>query len=292
MSNPLKVFITGGGGMLATELESFYTQQGADVTAPTHQQLDITEWTVVSKAITDFRPRYVFHTAAMHVDACEEDPEMAFKANAWASANLARACNNSGARFIYISSCGYFGDEIKYYSEYDPVVLKTVYARSKHQGEVLALKECGMTFAVRPGWLFGGSIKHKKNFVYQRYLEARAKPFLQSAEDKYGSPTYTADLVIKIDEILKTDQPGLYHVTNGGGCTRADYVKKIIESCGLKTTIEPVDSRLFPRKANVPDCEMLHNWNLKFLGLSPMPAWEEAIERYSRIMLEEIGAQR
>lgn len=292
MSNQLKIFITGGGGMLATELESFYARKGANVIAPTHQQLDITDWAVTSKAIADSHPHYVFHTAAMHVDACEDDPESAFKANAWATANLGRACTKLGARFIYISSCGFFGDEIRYYSEYEPVVLKTVYAHSKYQGEVLALKECSMTFAIRPGWLFGGSIKHKKNFVYQRYLEALKEPVIGSAGDKHGTPTYTADLVNKIDEILETDQPGLYHVTNGGGCTRAEYVRKIVESCGLETKVEPVDSSRFPRKANVPDCELLDNWNLKYLGLSVLLPWEEAIERFVRLMMQEIGVKK
>lgn len=274
--------------MLASEMEAFYEKNGDRVLAPTIDQLNVLERLKVEEAIVDFKPDYVLHTAALHVNDCEKDPELAFKLNAWATGNLARICQESNAGFVHISSCGYFGDEIRYYSEYDPVVLKTVYARSKHQGEVLALRGCTKTFAIRPGWLFGGSIKQPKNFVYQRYLEALKGSVIKTAGDKFGSPTHIGDLVKKIDEILATDQPGLYHVTGGGGGSRADYVKKIVSSCGLKTTIEPVDSSLFPRKADVPACEMLLNWNLKYLGLSPMPAWEEAIERYSKKMLKEI----
>ncbi len=154
---------------------------------------------------------------------------------------------------------------------------------------MLAVKNCADTYAIRPGWLFGGSIKHKKNFVYQRYLEAIKTPVLKSAGDKYGAPTLVDDLTSKIDEILNVGIPGLYHVTNSGGCSRAEYVKKIVHSCGLDTKVEAIDSSAFPRKANVPSCEMLHNWNLKYLGLKPMPAWEEAIERYSKTMLKEIN---
>lgn len=283
-----KIFITGGGGMLATELESYYSKAGAELLAPSHQELNVLDRKAVAEAIRSFKPDLVFHTAVLHVDACEEDPELAFKLNAWASGNLSRACRESGAGFVYISSCGYFGDEKKFYSEYDPVTLKTVYARSKHAGETLALRENEKTFAVRPGWLFGGSVKHKKNFVYQRYLEAQKSPVIRTAGDKFGSPTYTGDLVKKIGEILETGIPGIYHVSNGGGCSRAEYVKKIVESTGLKTAVEPVDSSHFPRKANVPSCEMMHNWNIKFTGLSPMPSWEEAIERYVKLMAAEL----
>lgn len=282
-----KIFVTGGKGMLASEICSFYASKGLEIIAPDIDELDITDSVKTRQEVLSLKPAIVFHTAAMHVDPCEEDPESAYKINTWASQNLARACEETGSQLVYISSCGYFGDEIKAYSEYDDVVLKTVYARSKHAGEVFALKECSRTFAVRPGWLFGGSIKHKKNFVYQRYLEALKSPLLKSAGDKYGSPTYIGDLVKKIAEVISSGHFGLYHISNSGGCSRAEYVKKIISSCGLKTNVEAVDSSAFPRKANVPSCEILNNWNLKFTGISPMPSWEDAIERYCKIMLRE-----
>jgi dTDP-4-dehydrorhamnose reductase len=282
-----KIFITGGKGMLATALEDFYCQKGCKVVAPTHAELDILDFIKVKKALSSFKPNYVFHTAALHVDPCEENPELAFKLNAWASKNLAQACRDAETQLIYISSCGYFGDEKRFYSEYDPVVLKTVYAKSKFAGETLSLKECPQAFAVRPGWLFGGSTGHKKNFVYQRYSEALKNPQIKSASDKFGCPTFVCDLVAKMDEIIKTGQFGLYHVTNGFGCSRYEYVKKIVECYGLKSEVIPIDSSGFPRKADVPSCELLHNWNLKFLGLKPMPSWEDAVERYAKIMLKK-----
>ena len=286
-----KILITGGGGMLATQIENFHRKLNCNVLAPNHSQLDVLNRIALKETIESFRPDYVFHTAALHVEACEENPELAFKLNSWATGNLARLCQKFNAILIYISSCGYFGDEKKYYSEYDLVVLKTVYARSKFQGEVLALKECSKTFAIRPGWLFGGSIRHKKNFVYQRYLDAQRHPILKSANDKFGCPTFVNDLVSKIDEILNIGIPGLYHVTNSGGCSRFEYIKKIVDCCGLKTEVKPVNSSSFPRKANVPDCELLNNLNIKFIGLPPMPTWEEAIERYIKIMMKEIKGE-
>ena len=284
-----RIFITGGGGMLASQIENFYSQNGDKVAAPTHAQLDVLNSQALKDAIISFKPDFVFHTAALHVNDCEENPELAFKLNSSATENLARFCSDYDSSLIYISSCGYFGDEIKYYSENDPVVLKTVYARSKYQGEVSAIKECKNTYAIRPGWLFGGAINHKKNFVYQRYLDAKKSETLKSANDKYGCPTYVADLVAKINDILQTQTPGLYHVTNTGGCSRFDYIKKIIGIFGLKTKVTSVDSSFFPRKADVPNCELLNNSNLKYLGLNLMSPWEEAIERYTKKMLKEIN---
>ncbi|MFC1478317.1 SDR family oxidoreductase [Candidatus Margulisiibacteriota bacterium] len=286
----MKILITGGGGMLATDIEAYYEQQGKhEIIAPRHAELDVLDTAKIHQAVSEIKPDVIFHTAAYHVNDCEDKPETAYHLNGWAAGQLAKAARKNDAVLVYISTCGLFGDEVRAYSEYDQVVLKTEYARSKYAGEILAQKECEKIFVVRPGWLFGGSIKHNKNFVYQRYLEAMNKPLLQSAGDKHGSPTYTADLITRMDELVLTNDYGIYHVSNQGGATRAGYIQKIIEACGLKTPVEPVDSSHFPRKANVPDCEILHNWNLKYLGLTAMPPWEDAIERFVKVMLKEMN---
>jgi len=283
-----KILITGGGGMLASQIEEFYQKEEKEVLAPTHAQLDVLNSNAVREAVVSFKPDYVFHTAALHVDASEENPQLASELNTKASENLAQVCSQVGSVLIHISSCGYFGDEIRYYTEAEPVVLKTVYARTKYEGEQLSLKANERTFAIRPGWLFGGKITHKKNFVYQRYKEAKKSKVIKSASDKYGCPTYVEELVEKMDEVIQSGQFGIYHLTNSWGCTRAEYIRKIIESCKLKTEVEPVDSSYFPRKANVPNCELLNNHNMRNLGLFPMSPWEEAVERYAKIMLKEI----
>lgn len=283
-----KIFITGGKGMLASRIEAFYLKKGAVVLSPSHRELDVLDYRCLSDAVLSFRPDCVYHTAALHVNDCEDNPELAFKLNGEASANLARACSKYNTTLVYISSCGYFGDKIKYYAETEPVVLKTVYARSKYEGEVQSLKECAKTFAIRPGWLFGGSPAHKKNFVYQRYLEALKSPVIKSANDKYGCPTFVDDLVEKINEIITVGQPGIYHVTNSGGANRAEYVKRIIDCFGLRAEVLPVDSGSFPRKADVPTCELLDNQNIRSLGLAPLRPWQEAIERYIKMIRSQI----
>jgi len=141
---------------------------------------------------------------------------------------------------------------------------------------------------IRPGWLFGGTPSHQRNFVYQRYLEAKRSSVIRSANDKFGSPTHTESLAEKLLEIVESEEYGLYHVTNSGSASRYEYVKCIVETFGLKTTVEPVDSSSFPRTAPVPNCEMLENLNLKFLGLEPLGPWQEAVNKYVA-MLKRFG---
>ncbi len=266
--------------MLATDLARVWSDAGYDVFSLSHGRLDVTRPADVKQAMEQISPDVVVNTPGIAVDACELEPEKGYRIHSWAAEVVGRQCQRLGAVLVYISTCGLFGDEVRFYSEYDPVQLKTQYARSKFLGEQLARQACARTFVIRPGWLFGGAPAHQRNFVYQRFFEAKRLSVIQSAADKFGSPTFTQDLAAMALKIVESEEYGLYHVTNSGCASRYDYVKCIVESFGLATTVEPVASSSFPRAAPVPNCEMLDNLNLKFLGLEPLAPWQQAVRKY------------
>jgi dTDP-4-dehydrorhamnose reductase len=274
------MLITGGDGMLATDLARVAGARGLAVSTLAHRELDVTRAADVSTAVERLRPDVVVQAAGVAVDFCEEHPEDAMRVHAWGTACVARECERAGAVFVSVSTCGLFGDDVRFYDEYDAPILKTQYARSKHEGERLARGLCRRSFVVRPGWLFGGRPGHARNFVVRRWEEARRVPVVRSAGDKFGSPTFTEDLAVRIIDLLDTEAYGLYHVTNAGGASRYDYVRHIVHTFGLPTPVEEVDSSHHRRSAPVPACEMLENLNTRFLGLPPLPPWQEAIERY------------
>lgn len=285
-----KVLVTGSEGMLASDVIDVWSDAGYDVIGLTHSQMDIARHNEVTEAIKSINPVIVFNTPGIGVDVCEQEPTRGFQLHSWGASNVASACERFGAVCIFISSCGLFGDKKKFYSEYDQVELKTNYAKSKSMGEQLTLQKCRKAFVIRPGWLFGGKASHVRNFVFQRYLEAQGKSVLTSASDKFGSPTYTKDLAHMLLTLIETGYYGLYHVTNAGGASRYEYVKCVIDAFGLDTKVEPVDSSFFKRTAPVPDCEMLANQNIEFLGIDPMDYWENAIQRYVNLIKKEIIA--
>ena len=249
-----KLLITGADGMLATDLADYYKSCGCyHVIQARRSDLDITSKGMVEQLFKVQKPDYIIHTAAItNVDFCEEDPEEAMRVNCQGSKNLALYAEKIGAKLVYISTCGLFGDDIRPYFEEEPVVLKTAYSKSKHCGEIAVAKNCSRHFIVRPGWLFGGGIQHKKNFVYNRYLEAIKADVMVAAEDKYGCPTYTRHLAPSLIDLLTSDKYGIYHISNAGSASRYDYVKKIIDCFNLKTEVRKVDSGNFPRKARYP----------------------------------------
>jgi dTDP-4-dehydrorhamnose reductase len=284
-----KILVTGSRGMLATDLVKASVAAGYEAVGLSHEELDITQPKTVRDALEQIKPDLVINTPGIGVDACQVNPSDGYLIHTWAPGILAANCQRVGAAFMYVSTCGLFGDDVKHYNEYDPVFLKTEYAKSKHQGELEATRRCLRTYVIRPGWLFGGGPGQPRNFVYQRYQEAKEHPVVRSAGDKFGCPTHTGELAAKMLELAGTEEFGLYHVTNSGTASRYDYVKCIVEAFGLDTVVESVDSSAYPRSAPVPDCEMLENLNLKFLGLAPMDQWQEAIERYVHGLKMELG---
>ena len=267
--------------MLATDLAAYLgTLKGYQVVALPKAKLDVTRRDDIAAALQGHKPDLVVNTAVFHVEDSENDPERAFAVNAWAARLLAQEVAMHGATLVQISTCGLFGDEVRPYNEYDPVTLKTAYARSKHAGDEYARQYGKDSFILRLGWLYGGGVEHRRNFVAARYREAMRKPALESAGDKYGSPTYTGNVAAAIPALLESGEYGLYHLANEGGCSRADYVRAIVEAFGLETRVTDVDSSHFPRRAPVPDCEMLTSYNLAYAGLPALPPWREALERY------------
>lgn len=284
-----KILITGGDGMLAWDFARVAQARGFEVAGLGHSELDVTQPDQVQRVLEGLKPQYVFHTVGLLVDPCERDPSEGYRVHTWATGCLARHCHRIGGTLINISTCGLFGDERRHYSEYDPVQLKTSYAWSKHLAELAASRHCPRTFNIRPGWMFGATPGHKKNFVYQRYLESKAKPVLKSAGDKFGCPTFTEDISGAILDLVRTEEYGLYHLTNQGGASRYEYVKRILEAFGSPSKVEMVDSSAFARLAPVPDCEMLDNMNARFLGLPALAPWQEALDRYVKQLKHECG---
>jgi dTDP-4-dehydrorhamnose reductase len=281
-----KVVILGGRGMFAWDMTRILERDTEFTPMPfSRDQVDITDYARVRELILTIKPFAVINTVGPLVDICEDDPGFAYQINVEAVRICAETCQEVGSRFVHLSTCGLFGDQQKFHRENDSVVLKTIYARTKYKGERAALELCPDTLVVRPGWMYGGTSYHKKNFVVARIREAEQKTVLQSAMDKFGNPTCTVDAAEAIRQLLYLDEvTGVVHLTNTGGSSRAGYVRAIIKHAGLDNQVEAVDSSAFPRRASVPDCELLDNSYLNSLLQKPMDDWQNALARYCKTL--------
>lgn len=278
----MKAFLTGASGILGTDIKSELEKNNWEVLGFSSKEIDITDIINVRKKVKDFKPDIVIHSAAMtNVDLCEDDKNAAILANIIGTHNLSVAAAENDMKIVYISSCGVYGNgKTAPHTELDATVPVNYHHYTKLEGEKRIKEHNSRYLIIRPGWLFGGTQLHKKNFVEARRKEAVNNPIIKSAMDKFGNPTYTLDLARQIIALIQSEIYGTFNAVNEGAASRFEYVSEIIRSFNMNNTLEPVTSNAFPRKANMPDNEVLENMFLTLRDLNQMRHWKEALHEY------------
>jgi dTDP-4-dehydrorhamnose reductase len=284
-ARPMKVFITGAGGMLARSVARALETSGHDVLALRRDDADVTQYDALIHPIRTFRPDWIFHLGAFtKVDECESRPDHAYLVNGLGSKNVALAAAECAAAVLTISSDYVFGgDASRPYREYDPPAPRSVYGASKWAGEQSVREVNPHHLIVRTSWLFG---RGGPNFIDTILTKGRAGEPLKVVDDQRGSPTWTHDLARGLIDLVDRRQYGTYHCTNSGDGTWYDLAAYALERAGVKTSLERTDSATFQRPAPRPAYSVLDSHWFDHVTGRPMPPWQDAVDRY----LESIRA--
>lgn len=280
----MKVFVTGVKGQLGYDVCKELEKRRIEFLGSDIDDLDITDLSTVEKAISDFKPDAVIHCAAYtKVDLAEDEPALCFAANVDGTENIALACRKIGAKMVYISTDYVFpGTGDRFYEPNDSVNPQNTYGRSKLAGELVVQSFLDKYFIVRISWVFG---KNGNNFVKTMLRLAESKTELNVVSDQIGSPTYTADLAPLLCDMVQSTNYGVYHATNEGVCSWADFARKIFEYSGKNVAVHSIDSKNYTTKAARPLNSKMNKNCLTENGFSRLPSWEDALFRY----LKEIG---
>jgi dTDP-4-dehydrorhamnose reductase len=279
-----RVLVTGGAGQLASDLRTQLVDR-ADVHAPARTELDITDFSGADRVLDDLEPQVVINCAAFHnVDECERNPQRAWEVNVLAVQHLAARCSAHGARLVHLSTNYVFdGQAEEPYTEEDLPAPGSWYALTKLAGEHAALGYCREALVVRTAGLYGhhGSESKGGNFVQRMIGRARRGETLRVVADQRLTPTFTSDLAAGVLEAAERRATGILHITNSGSCSWHEFTVAIMEAAQLEVTVEP---SLTDQSAGVsrPMNGVLTSARAEPLGLSPLPHWRDALERYIR----------
>lgn len=279
--------LTGATGMLGSRFAKGLQEQ--DLLTLARADLDITRPRDLIDRIVAAAPSVIINCAAdTNVDKAESDPAPVFSTNALLPGLLAQAARETQALLVHFSSTGCYGpgkgDSLAPHSDFEELHPTTVHHKSKAAGEV-AIREAGCRHLIlRLGWLYGGGITYRRNFVWARILEARSQSELSSDPHQIGSPTHVDDVVEQTLHLLETRLTGTFNCVADGAVARFDYVKRILELAGLSPRMVP---KRFMRLAPVSPNEAASNDKLRLLGLDRMPGWEAALSKYVDALLAE-----
>jgi dTDP-4-dehydrorhamnose reductase len=273
----MRIAITGHKGQLGRALQQVLEQdETLGIDLPEH---DITEAQATAQAICSFGPDVVVHTAALtDVDQCAQEPELALQVNGLGTHNVALACQRCGAALVTVSTNEVFdGTKGAPYYEHERRNPVNDYARSKIAGEVYTQMHLSRFYIVRTAWLYaqGGS-----NFPTKIVSAARKHGKLRVVCDEISSPTYAPDLAEAIAKLIRTEQFGIYHLTNEGVCSRYEFARRILELGGLADVqVEPITSDQWPRASTPPLHCVIRNFAGAQLGIT-LRHWDEALREY------------
>jgi dTDP-4-dehydrorhamnose reductase len=255
-------------------------ESGWDVVALTHQRLDITDEAGVNRTVEQERPTVVINCAATaDVDRCEREPEWAERVNVLGPRLLARASNTGGAAMVHVSTDYVFdGRKDGLYTQQDEPHPLSVYGKTKLGGESAAREESDRVFIIRTSWIFGPG---GKNFGSRVLEHARSGAGLKGVTDQTSIPTYAPDLAGRMEAIITTGAPGLYHVTNSNPGTWYEFARLVLDQAGLgHVEIKPVTRADLGQPAQRPRNSSMRCLLSERLGLSPLRDWRETLPEF------------
>lgn len=284
-----KILITGANGQLGRAIRKKYaTNTDIEIVNTDVVEmdgicpLDITDVNAVIKKVEEVQPYAIVNCAAhTNVDGCEKDWDNAYKINAIGPRNLSIAAKKVNAKLVHISTDYVFpGDGVKPYTEFDLPAPVSAYGKTKLEGENFVKQFADKYFIIRTAWLYGDG----RNFVKTMLRISETHDEINVVCDQLGSPTSTRVLADIIDELIWTENYGVFHGTCEGICSWADFTEEIFRLAGKATKVNHITSeeyaKLNPNSAKRPAYSVLDNYMLKLTTGHIADDWKTAIEEY------------
>lgn len=281
----MKILVTGVKGQLGFDVCRILSDRGIDHCGADIEDFDITDEKAVDAYIKNCRPDAIIHCSAFTaVDRAEDEPEICERVNRTGTQNIANAAKAIGAKVMYISTDYVFaGTGEEFYTPEDKPAPVSVYGKTKWLGEEAVKATLDNYFIVRISWVFG---INGGNFVKTMLRLAETRTDLNVVNDQIGSPTYTYDLARLLCDMIVTDRYGIYHATNEGICSWAEFAQEIMTQANKSTVIHPIPSSEYPAKAARPYNSRMSKDKLDAAGFARLPDWKDALARY----LKELDA--
>ena len=275
------VLVTGANGQLGQEFRYYAsTQQEFEFVFAASENLDITNREQVIRVFSKFRPDYCINCAAYtQVDHAEDEESHAFAVNRDGVANLIQASEKFNIKFIHFSTdYVYHSVEDQAITEETPCMPKSVYARSKREGEI-ELEQSDISWInLRVSWLYSS---FGKNFVKTMLRLGETKESLSVVSDQIGAPTYARDVVNAAIRMIKSADEGNwkkhYNFCNRGRTNWAEFAKKIFAFADLDCQVIEISTKEYGAKAARPLWSVMDTSRFSNAFEYEIPNWEDSL---------------
>jgi len=232
------------------------------------------------------QPSAVVNAAAYTgVDRAEQEPEVAFRANAQAPAVIAQWCATHGVPMVHYSTDYVFkGDGAAPYGEDDTTEPLGVYGSSKRDGEDAVRAAGGRHLIFRTAWVYAS---HGGNFLRTMLRVGAERDELRVVADQVGTPTPAALIADVTAQVLQHpgQLSGTWHLTASGQTSWHGFAEAIFAeavAAGVLTKaprVQAITSDQYPTPAKRPAWSVLDNRKLQQDFGIVLPTWQAGLQR-------------
>lgn len=284
----MKILVTGVSGQLGFDVVREGNKCGFEIYGTRSKELDITNKENVCEYVNKVKPDVIVHCAAYTaVDKAEDYKEDCYDVNTNGTKYLAEAAKQIDAKFIYISTDYVFdglGDAP--FTEADIPNPIGQYGITKFEGEMVVRSILEKYFIVRVSWVFG---LNGNNFIKTMLRLSETREELNVVGDQFGSPTYTVDLSHLLLQMVQTEKYGIYHASNEGFCSWAEFSQEIFNQANKTVKVHSITTEEYPTRAIRPKNSRMSKQKLVDAGFNQLPTWENALSRYLVELEKEVN---
>ncbi|MGB3080958.1 MAG: dTDP-4-dehydrorhamnose reductase, partial [Saprospiraceae bacterium] len=280
--------VSGAGGQLGKAfIDRLSFQEGYNLYSFDRGQLDIADQDKIYRTLASLpQVKFWINCAAYtKVDDAEKYEKDATLYNVLAPGYLARACWEAGVHLIHFSSdYVYHNDLRRPISENDPTEPKSIYAKTKLEGEQQIIYSGVSHTILRTSWVYGPG---GHNFVNTMLRLGKTKDELRIVSDQIGAPTFTYDIVDAVKDLIhlyedeqKEKIQGVFNFANNGEVSWADFARTIFRDANIQCNVHSITSEEYGAIAPRPPYSVLNCDKISALLTDAIPHWEDALKRY------------
>jgi dTDP-4-dehydrorhamnose reductase len=256
----------------------------------------------IERAIIAQQPDLIISAAAYTaVDKAEGDPEQAYAVNVRGAAAIADAARQLGVPLLHLSTDYVFdGAKSTPYGEDDPTCPKSIYGKTKRDGEEAILRNYDDVAILRTAWVYS---PFGNNFLKTMLRLAGDRDEVGVVADQRGNPTSALDIasgLLGIADNLIASQDralrGIFHLAGSGTASWAEFASEIIARSetigGPSARVREIETKDYPTPARRPANSTLDCSKLQSVHGIRMPEWKLSTAIVVNRLVASAGQER
>ena len=245
----MRVFVTGAGGFVGSNLVHVFAERhDAEVVAPSHQIVDLTDRPLLRRCVAATRPDAIVHAAIWNDPTMlASDRRRAWKEYVGATRSVVDAANDVGARVVLVSTDWVFDGTQGPASESEPPNPINPYGFLKAASELVVTQRAGRGTVARIAGVQGVHRARPQTPRAQDagfgYLVASLVDAMRAGErftvwdgeglNRVATPTLATDAAELVWRALERDVDGVLHCCGGEHTDRVTLARRAVTAFGL-----------------------------------------------------------